>query len=172
MKYLLVKKAKCGDTDAFCKLIDAEMQSLYKIASAYLSSEDDIADAVQETILTCFEKLHTLKKDQYFKTWMIRILINNCKDMIQKGKRVVYMDHLPEMKFEESGYSKSEWVYLLTTLDEKYRTILLLYYLEGFNIKEISTILDMNENTVKSHLKRGREKIAKQQNLLGREVSL
>ena len=74
----LVKKAKSGDSGAFAQLIRMNTQSMYKVAWAYLKNDEDVADAIQETILKCYEKLSTLKKDSYFKTWMIRILINNC----------------------------------------------------------------------------------------------
>ena len=73
----LVKKAKSGDSGAFAQLIRMNTQSMYKVAWAYLKNDEDVADAIQETILKCYEKLSTLKKDSYFKTWMIRILINN-----------------------------------------------------------------------------------------------
>ena len=73
----LVKKAKAGDSGAFAQLIRMNTQSMYKVAWAYLKNDEDVADAIQETILKCYEKLSTLKKDSYFKTWMIRILINN-----------------------------------------------------------------------------------------------
>lgn len=62
-----------------------------------------------------------------------------------------------------------EWYQILKPLDEKYRTILLLYYLEGFNTREIGTILEMKESTVKSRLKRGREKIAVEYQFLIKE---
>lgn len=160
MDRLLISKAKKGNPDAFCKLIDLHIKSMYKIARAYMHNEDDVADVIQDTILTCYEKLLTLEKDKYFKTWLIRILINKCKNMLQMNKHMIYTDAIPETAFYEKGYDSMEWYQILKTLDEKYRTILLLYYLEGFNTREISTILDMNESTVKSQLRRGREKIS------------
>lgn len=160
MTRLLVNQAKKGDSDAFCRLMEEQMQNMYKIARAYVHNEEDVADVIQDTIITCFEKLPTLENDRYFKTWLARILINKCKNMLQLKKRVVYMDAPPESTFYERGYDSMEWYQVLKPLDEKYRTILLLYYLEGFNTREISSILDMKESTVKSRLKRGREKIA------------
>ena len=82
----LVKKAKAGDSGAFAQLIRMNTQSMYKVAWAYLKNDEDVADAIQETILKCYEKLSTLKKDSYFKTWMIRILINNCNDSAQRPR--------------------------------------------------------------------------------------
>ena len=84
----LVKKAKSGDSNAFSQLIRMNTQSMYKVAWAYLKNDEDVADAISETILNCYEKLSTLKKDSYFKTWMIRILINNCNEMLRHKGRV------------------------------------------------------------------------------------
>ena len=140
MNEILIRKAKKGDKDAFCRLIDENVQSMYKVAAAYLKNDEDVADAIQDTILSCYENLKSLKQNRYFKTWMIRILINKCKDMIQKKKLVTYTDQMP--------------------LDSKYRLVVLLYYMEGFGIREISDILDMKESTVKSRLYRGRKQIA------------
>ena len=84
MNEVLIRKAKKGDKDAFCRLMDENVQSMYKIAAAYLKNDEDVADAIQDTILSCYENLKSLKQNRYFKTWMIRILINKCKDMIQK----------------------------------------------------------------------------------------
>ena len=84
---ILVKKAKKGDTDAFAQLIRMNAQSMYKVAWAYLKNEEDAADAIQETILICYEKLGTLKKSKYFKTWLIRILMNQCNDLLKTRRR-------------------------------------------------------------------------------------
>ena len=62
--------------------------------------------------------------------------------------------------FYEEKYAAKEWAQMLEPLDPKYRMVILLYYMEGFNIREISDILDMKESTVKSRLQRGRKQVA------------
>ena len=104
MNEFLIRKAKKGDKDDFCRLMDEQVQSMYKVASAYLKNDEDVADAIQDTILSCYENLKSLKQNRYFKTWMIRILINKCKDMIQKKKLVTYTDQMPETPFHEEEY--------------------------------------------------------------------
>lgn len=131
MNEVLIRKAKKGDKDAFCRLMDENVQSMYKIAAAYLKNDEDVADAIQDTILSCYENLKSLKQNRYFKTWMIRILINKCKDMIQKKKLVTYTDQMPETPFHEEEYAAMEWAQVLETLDSKYRLVVLLYYMEG-----------------------------------------
>lgn len=121
----LLRKAKHGDSDAFCRLMDQHMNGMYKIVRSYLHNNEDAADAIQDTILSCFKNLQSLQQNRYFKTWLTRILINKCKDILKKNSR-------------------------------------LLYYMEGFNTREIGEILDMRESTVKSRLQRGRQKISQE----------
>ena len=93
---LLVKKAKRGDAEAFIELIEKNKLSMYRVARGFLKEEEDVADAMSETVLTCYEKVGSLRQDAYFKTWMIRILINNCKDILRKQKRYVPVEEMPE----------------------------------------------------------------------------
>ncbi|MDO4678963.1 MAG: sigma-70 family RNA polymerase sigma factor [Blautia sp.] len=159
---ILVKKAKKGDTDAFAQLIRMNAQSMYKVAWAYLKNEEDAADAIQETILICYEKLGTLKKSKYFKTWLIRILMNQCNDLLKTRRRETGELEQAETAYEESGYYECEWKEILLKLDEKYRVIVTLYYGQGLSVKEISKLLELNQNTVLTRLSRAREKLRKE----------
>ena len=58
----LIKEAKCGDSDAFAELMQSQMQNMYKAARAILYNDEDVADAISETILTCWEKLWQLRE--------------------------------------------------------------------------------------------------------------
>ena len=84
----LVKRAQRGDADAFAELIQSQMQNMYKTARAMLRDDEDAADAISDTILVCWEKLKQLKKEEFFKTWMTRILINKCNDYLRQRKKV------------------------------------------------------------------------------------
>ena len=92
----LVRRAKKRDPDAFTELMQLHEKDMYRTASAILLQDADIADAIQETILTVWEKIDTLQKNRYFKTWMIRILINKCKDILRSGRRMICVEELPE----------------------------------------------------------------------------
>ena len=96
------------------------------------------------------------------KKQMLTQIMTNTKDttMIQKKKLVTYTDQMPETPFHEEEYAAMEWAQVLETLDSKYRLVVLLYYMEGFSVREISDALDMKESTVKSRLHRGRKQIA------------
>ena len=154
----LVRRSKKRNPDAFTELMQLHERDMYRTASAILSQDADIADDMQETILTCWEKIDTLQKNRYFKTWMIRILINNCKDILAAGKRVYPLEQIEEQENTCMEMQNYEFQELMNSLDEKYRIVLLLYYGEGFKIKEIAQILEMDENTVKTRLSRGRKK--------------
>ena len=156
----LVKRSISGDADAFLELMEKNSLAMYKVARGILDNDEDAADAIQDTILSCYENLLSLKNNKYFQTWLTRILINKCKDILKQKKQVTYTDQMPETPFYEEEYAAKEWAQMLEPLDNKYRLVILLYYMEGFNIREISDILDMKESTVKSRLQRGRKQVA------------
>jgi len=153
----LVRKAKRGDADAFIELIEESKQDMYKVARGFLRDQEDVADAMAETVLNCYEKIGSLKQNIYFKTWMIRILINNCKDILQKRSRSILTDEVPEQDLKASGGETPKFQELIEPLKEQDRSIFTLYYVYGMKIKEIADCMEMKESTVLSRLKRGRE---------------
>ncbi|MDO4523204.1 MAG: sigma-70 family RNA polymerase sigma factor [Eubacteriales bacterium] len=152
----LIKLAIHSDTEAFLQLMDESSLSMYKVARGILKNDQDIADAVQETILRCYEKIGTLKKPQYFKTWMIRILINECTNILRLRQKEFAPEEMQDCVWEESSFAEAEFKLMLDQMDEKYRVILILYYVEELKIHEIAQILDMNVSTVKTRLARAR----------------
>lgn len=166
MEVILIQKAKKHDKDAFTKLMRQNMQSMYKVAKAIVKNDDDVADAMQDTILTCWKKISTLRKNEYFKTWMIRILINHCNNICRNNKKYIANEFMPEEGRDESGYANIEWQELITNLDEKYRIVVVLYYVEGFKTKEIAKLLEISESAVKERLSTARKKMEK---LYGKE---
>lgn len=158
---LLIKKAKQQDKRAFLQLMEQQEKDLYRIAKAILKNDEDVADAMQETALTCWEKIGTLKKEEYFKTWLTRILINHCNAIYRKRKNLVWEEQTAELLYEETNYANVEWRDFLNGLEKKYRLVIILYYVQGFKTREIAGILDLNENTVRGRLATAREKLEK-----------
>jgi len=158
MDVLLVKRAQRRDMEAFVDLMEKHKAGLYKVAKSYLRSEEDVADVMQETVLSVYEHIQELKSVSYFKTWITRILINNCKDYLRQQKRYLVSDQIPE-SIAEAPENDREFYRLVGELPEDYRAVFLLYYGEGFHTREIAQILEMNENTVKSKLRRGRDRL-------------
>lgn len=155
----LIQRAKEKDADAFAELMQRQMQSMYKTAWAMLGNDEDVADVIQETILTCYEKIGQLKTDAYFHTWLIRILINKCYDLLRKRSRVELTEETLEIPVAEEAYDNVEWKEVLKALDEKYRVVVLLYYIEGLSTVEISKILGVSESGVRSRLSRARKQL-------------
>ncbi len=156
----LVCGAKEQDSDAFTELMDLHMQGMYKVARAILGSDEDAADAIQETILTCWEKIGSLQVNQYFKTWMTRILMNNCYGILRQKQNITYMDELPEIPTTSDDCSL-EWEEALSALNENYRLIVVLFYSQGFRTKEIAKLLKIPDNTVRTRLARARAQLEK-----------
>ncbi len=156
------EKSKKGDAEAFIALMEQNRQSMIRIAFAYLGNEEDVADAMQETILSAFEKLDTLRRAEYFRTWLIRILINQCIAMRRHRSRTVPMNGAEEASQFYDFSTDLEFNDLLRTLPEDSRLIFQMYYGEQFSIGEIAQLLHMNENTVKSKIHRGREQLRSQ----------
>lgn len=158
MKHL-VKQSIAGDADAFLELMEKNTLAMYKVARGILGNDEDVADAIQDTILTCFEKIHTLKQPQYFKTWMIRILINECNKILRHYRSIQVQDNMPDVPGQDGSLAELEFKEMLSLVEEKYRIVLILYYVEGFKISDIASILELNENTVKSRLTRARQQL-------------
>ena len=152
----LIRRARAGDGAAFAELMEGQKSTMYKVARSYLHNDADAADAMSETVLACFEKLDSLRQPEYFRTWLVRILIRKCQDILRERKRSVPLEELAPAGRDEPGHARVEFLDLLDSLDEKYRTVLLLYYGEGFTVREIAQAMELKEDTVKTRLKRGR----------------
>ncbi len=144
--------------EEFTSLVIDSEEMLYKISMSMLKNEKDCEDAVQTAILTAYEKLNTLKKEEYFKTWIVRILINICNKQLNTRNKIVDISDYQNAN-PSSNFSSEELEVRLAveSLPIKIRQIVVLYYTEGFSVKEIKSILKIPEGTVKSRLSKGRE---------------
>ena len=104
----LVKKAKKGDGEAFVSLVKQYEDVLYRTASRLLNNDEDVADAMQDTIISAYEKLHTLKNDEYFNTWICKILINKCNSLLNKNKNVSVIDENLLIQKRDDEFQKIE----------------------------------------------------------------
>jgi len=154
----LIKRAKNGDAEAFDLLMRPQLQRMYRIAISMLENEEDAADAIQETVLKCWQKVGQLKNEEYFQTWLTRILINQCKDILKARKKYVLVEEMPEIEYEDQ-YETDDWKAILNNLEEKYRVVMELYYVEGFSTKEIAKLLHIKEVNVRSRMSRGRKQL-------------
>lgn len=145
--------------ERFSELVLESETTLYRISMSMLRNETDCEDAVQTAILTAYEKLSSLKNEEYFRTWLVRILINVCNKQLRHRGRVISMEdndtiHEPSVPPPDGN---TEVRLALEELPEKFRQVVVLYYIEGFSVGDIKTILGIPEGTVKSRLSKGRE---------------
>ena len=158
--FRLIQKAKERDPDAFTELMNLYMKDMYRTAIAILMNDADAADAVQETILTCWERLSSLRDNKFFKTWMTRILINKCHDIRNQRIETVDISEHEELAFHEVE-SNLEIKEALEKLDEKYRLPIVMFYSDGYNTKEIAAILNVPVSTIQTRLSRGRAQLGR-----------
>jgi len=151
-----VKRAKKGDGEAFISLVQMYEDVLVRTASKMLQNEEDVADVLQDTIMTAFEKLHSLRKDEYFNTWIYKILLNNCNVFLKKRKRFSTLDVHEISRQANDDFQQIELEDALNSLHPDYKTAFTLYYVAGLSTKEISLFLKEPEGTIKSRLSRGK----------------
>lgn len=157
-----VRKAKQGYVNEIGQVILENMQTLYRVAFSILKTEEEIYDAISSTTVIVFEKIHTLKNEEYFKTWITRILINECYKIYNQNKKIIHLENYNQEKLSYNDtYTDLEIRNLVKGLDKELKEIVMLYYFEDFSVKEISKILKIPEGTVKSRLSRAREKLEK-----------
>ena len=166
----LINRSLQGDQDAYIELIESIQIEMYKIATSQLNNIDDVNDAIQETIIHSYNKLHTLKNINYFKTWIIKILINQCNLIHRKRKKQLGLFNKISNLVNNSTYTNNifqevesniDFDLLIQHLNYNEKLIFTLYYRNKYTPTEISNILNINVNTIKSRISRAKQKIQK-----------
>ena len=140
--------------DEFANRIILLQDTLYRVSYSLLPNPYDQDDAVQEAIRIALQKRATLRDDRYLKTWIIRILINECYGILRKKKRETPMEAIEVIA---PPTSDREVVDALVQLEARFRLPLVLHHIEGYSTKEVAKILRVPEGTVKGRLVRGRD---------------
>ena len=149
----IMTKEQLGD------LIISSEETMYHIAKTLLQNDADCADAIQEAIVKAFLNISTLRKDSYGKTWLIRIVINECYAIMRQEKKLVALeDYIQEEKIEEER-DYSDLYKAISHLSEEIRLTVTLCYMEGYSVKEIAALMETTESTIKNRLARARAKI-------------
>lgn len=148
----VVQMAIRGDDQSFLAAIQTVKIDLYKTALAYLRNEEDALEAIQEVTFRAYKGIKDLKEPGYFKTWIIRIMINYCNDTVKKQRRIILNEDLVLAECEAEDHSLLEVEDAIQRLDERSREIIILKYFHDLKIKEIALTLDCPEGTVKTWL--------------------
>lgn len=129
---------------------------LYRVAQAILWRDADCADAVQEAVFRGWLKKGRLASPEYLETWLVRILINQCRDQLRRRRR----DPLPldaEPAREDRLCEDLHLRLALKRLPEKYRLPLILHHMEGYSVRETAAVLKLSEAAARSRLHRARK---------------
>lgn len=137
---------------------------LYRVSRTMLSGNADCEDAVQETLLKAWTRLDTLREEKYFETWLVRILINECKTIWRKKPWLE--TEMPDNMSVAAGEEQRQFE-ILMVLPQKQRITLELHYIEGYKTREIASLLGIPESTVKWRLAQGRKTLKRE---LGEEA--
>lgn len=142
--------------EAFVAEVLALRSTLYYVSYGLLQNREDQDDAVQECIHKALRKRESLREDRYLKTWITRILINECHNVLRRKKREIPLEDIRPDAPPTAEYGLYECV---TDLEEKLRLPVILHYMEGYTTREVAQILRAPESTIKSRLARARKKL-------------
>lgn len=173
-----------GDQNAYSDIVNLYQHKLYQICYRMLGNMQEAEDITQEAFIRAYINLHSFDQKRKFTTWLYRIGTNLCIDRLRKKKPDYYLDAevagtegldmysqiaieeaLPEEQLEQMELQE-RIQYEISRLPEKYRSVIVLKYIEELSLQEISEILDMPLGTVKTRIHRGREALRKQLNNL------
>ena len=135
---------------------------MYHVAKTLLYSDADCADAIQEAIVKAFSSIHTLRRDAYAKTWLVRIVINECYAIMRREKKLVPLEDYSVDEAAEERADYSDLYEAISHLSEEIRLTVTLYYMEGYSVKEIAALMNTTESAVKNRLARARDKMKKE----------
>ncbi|OIU73039.1 RNA polymerase sigma factor SigW [Rossellomorea aquimaris] len=175
-----IKQVLKGDQSAFAELVELYKDKVFQICFRMLGNRHEAEDIAQEAFIRAYVNIETFNQNRKFSTWLFRIATNLCIDRIRKKKPDYYLDaevagtdgltmysqvaadvQMPEDEVENMELQETIQKEI-SKLPEKYRSVIVLKYIEELPLQEISEILDMPLGTVKTRVHRGREALRKQ----------
>ena len=145
--------------EEFVDLVEEYKLSLYRFAKSILKNDIEVEDAISESILKAYKNKNRLKNKESFKSWMMRIVSNECYDLIKRKSRFDFRDNLESLNLVHIDKEYSDLREIIDDLNEEFSSVLVLFYYEDMSIKEISKVLEICEGTVKSRLSRAKSKL-------------
>ncbi|WP_312472291.1 RNA polymerase sigma factor SigW [Neobacillus sp.] len=175
-----IKQVIKGDQDAYGEIVEIYKNSIYQLCFRMLGNRHEAEDMAQEAFIRAFVNIKSFNQNLKFSTWLFRIATNLCIDRMRKKKPDYYLDAevagteglnmysqipsdtpLPEKELESLELQEAVQKEILK-LPEKYRSAIVLKYIEELSLNEISEILDLPLGTVKTRIHRGREALRQQ----------
>ncbi len=163
---LLVKRAKKGNKEALLQLIMAEKGDYYKLAFTYMGNSHDAMDAMEDMIVKVYENINKLKKEEAFYSWSKTILVNSCKELLRKQKKLVLIDDwqvIGNESISSQPFIKNEQQIdiqeMLLHLNEHQKEAIQLKYIHDYDYKTIAKLTNSSVGTVKSRVFQGIRKL-------------
>ncbi|PWX48025.1 sigma-70 family RNA polymerase sigma factor [Clostridium perfringens] len=156
----LIKESMKGNKESFGILIKNNKEYLYKMAFLYIKDEQDALEVIHETVYRAFLNIEKLKKAKFFNTWITRILINVSIDFLKKKGKNEMLDESTPIRKEKCEISTEEKLDLYNAIDllnDNYKTVIIMMYFNDMKIKDISKVMEIPENTVKTYLRRAKQ---------------
>lgn len=176
----IIRKAQSGNPEALTQLVMSQQHYVYSIAMSVLKDPDDAADLTQDAFLRLVRVLPQYNGESRFTTWLYRLVVNLGRDELRRrGRQVPIAPAVPDEDDQDpiaevadddrwadpaqaldSRELRDEVRRALARLDEHYRLVLTLYYFDDMKYTDIAEVLELPLNTVKSHIRRGKERLA------------
>ncbi|EEM90936.1 sigma-70 family RNA polymerase sigma factor [Bacillus thuringiensis] len=158
--------------DLIDEIMNKYGQEVLQLVYSYVNNKEVAEDLTQDIFVKCYKSLHTYKGNSNLKTWLWRIAINHCKDYLKSWynkKVIVTEDDFTYMESQKESVEQiviqnaedSRLASAVMSLPIKYREVIYLFYYEELSIKEIATVIEVKENTIKTRLKKAKELLKK-----------
>jgi RNA polymerase sigma-70 factor (ECF subfamily) len=157
----LVRRFNEGDEQAFVELMRRHERRVYNLAYRMLGRPEDALDAAQDAFLSCYRNLGRFRGEAAFSTWLHRIAVNACYDILRRRPAVASLDAAlsepaPEPDHADRAVAGADVQRALLDIPAEFRAVLVMFEVQDMSIEEISAALRIPEGTVKSRLHRGR----------------
>jgi len=159
----LVEQCKANDRKAQMQLYKQYCEGMFCVAMRYVQNSDDAEDVIQESFINAFQRIHQFKGEVTFGAWLKRIVINKSIDFLKaKKQRLVALDENYLQLAEDDDWTVENDITIdqvklaIDQLPEKYRYVVMMFLIEGFDHREISQVLKLTETTSRTRLLRGK----------------
>ena len=148
------------DKDAFCEHIRLCEKAMYSLAFSIVRNDSDAGEIISESIYRAYKNLDTLKNENSFKPWILRIVHNTAVEMIRKNSKIIPMEETPDIPDDSPENDITIRLSVreaVNSLKQPYRTVVVLFYYENLSVSKIAQITSTNIGTVKKQLSRARK---------------
>ncbi len=162
----LIIACKKGNQIAQMQVYDNYSSAMYAVACRYLNDEEEAKDAMQEGFLKAFLNIESYQPNATFGSWLKRIIINQCLDVLKKRQIEFSNNELEKLQIIEEdnwefdvSFTKADILEAIEKLKAKHKIVVKLYLIEGYDHQEISEILNIPVKTSRTHLSRGKAEL-------------